>query len=147
MKEYYNKPEETKKAVIDGFMHTGDMGAMDDEGYVRIVDRTKDMIIVGGYKVFSAKLEDTLTKHPAIEMVATIGIPNPERPGSEIVKAFIQLDPEFSYDGNEAALKEDILAFAKENCAPYEVPKSFEITEELPLTAVGKVDKKLLRKT
>jgi len=146
MKEYYNKPEETKKAVIDGFMHTGDMGVMDEEGYVRIVDRTKDMIIVGGYKVFSAKLEDTLTKHPAVEMVATIGIPNPERPGSEIVKAFIQLDPEFNYDGNEAALKEDILAFAKENCAPYEVPKSFEITEELPLTAVGKVDKKILRR-
>jgi long-chain acyl-CoA synthetase len=147
MKEYYNKPEETKKAVdSDGFMHTGDMGVMDKEGYVKIVDRTKDMIIVGGYKVFSAKLEDTLTQHPAIEMVATIGIPNPDRPGSEIVKAFIQLDPDFEYDGNEDALKEDILAFAKENCAPYEIPKSFEITEELPLTTVGKVDKKLLRK-
>ncbi|MFX0080661.1 MAG: AMP-binding protein [Candidatus Hodarchaeota archaeon] len=146
MQGYYNKPEETKKAKdADGFMHTGDMGAMDEEGYVKIVDRTKDMIIVGGYKVFSAKLEDTLTKHPAIEMVATIGVPNPERPGSEIVKAFIQLDPDFKYDGNEEALKEDILAFAKENCAPYEVPKSFEITEELPLTSVGKVDKKLLR--
>jgi long-chain acyl-CoA synthetase len=148
MKEYYNKPEETKKAVnVDGFMHTGDMGAMDEEGYVRIVDRTKDMIIVGGYKVFSAKLEDTLTKHPAIEMVATIGIPNPDRPGSEIVKAFIQLDPDFKYDGNEEALEADIIAFAKDNCAPYEVPKSIEISEELPLTTVGKVDKKLLRKS
>jgi len=147
MQGYYNKPEETKNAKdSDGFMHTGDMGAMDEEGYVKIVDRTKDMIIVGGFKVFSAKLEDTLTKHPAIDMVATIGIPNPERPGSEIVKAFIQLDPNFKYDGNEEALKEDILTFAKENCAPYEVPKSFEITEELPLTTVGKVDKKLLRK-
>lgn len=147
MQGYYNKPEETKKAIdVDGFMHTGDMGAMDEEGYVRIVDRTKDMIIVGGYKVFSAKLEDTLTKHPAIEMVATIGIPNPERPGSEIVKAFIQLDPSFDYDGNEEALKEDILAFAKNNCAPYEVPKLLEISEELPLTTVGKVDKKILRK-
>ncbi|MFW9942012.1 MAG: AMP-binding protein [Candidatus Thorarchaeota archaeon] len=146
MQGYYNKPGETKKAKdINGFMHTGDMGAMDEEGYVRIVDRTKDMIIVGGYKVFSAKLEDTLTKHPAIEMVATIGIPNPERPGSEIVKAFIQLDPDFKYDGNKEALNEDIIAFARENCAPYEVPKSIEITEELPLTTVGKVDKKLLR--
>jgi long-chain acyl-CoA synthetase len=146
MQGYYNKPKETKNAIdSDGFMHTGDMGAMDKEGYVKIVDRTKDMIIVGGYKVFSAKLEDTLTKHPAIEMVATIGVPNPDRPGSEIVKAFIQLDPDFKYDGNKEALKEDILAFAKDNCAPYEVPKSFEITEELPLTSVGKVDKKLLR--
>jgi len=92
-------------------------------------------------------LEDTLTKHPAIEMVAIIGIPNPDRPGSEIVKAFIQLDPNYKYDGNEETLKEDILTFAKENCAPYEVPKSLEITEELLLTTVGKVDKKLLRKT
>ncbi|MFX1281842.1 MAG: AMP-binding protein [Promethearchaeota archaeon] len=146
MQGYYNKPEETKKAVVDGFMKTGDMGVIDEEGYIRIVDRTKDMIIVGGYKVFSAKLEDTLTKHPAIEMVATIGVPNPDRPGSEIVKAFIQLDPEYEYDGNEEALKEDILTFAKDNCAPYEVPKSFEIIEELPVTSVGKVDKKLLRK-
>jgi long-chain acyl-CoA synthetase len=147
MQGYYNKPEETEKAIdADGFMHTGDMGQMDEEGYVRIVDRTKDMIIVGGFKVFSAKLEDTLTGHPAIDMVATIGVPNPDRPGSEIVKAFIQLDPNYSFDGNEEALKADILAYAKENCAPYEVPKSLEITEELPLTAVGKVDKKLLRK-
>jgi long-chain acyl-CoA synthetase len=148
MKGYYNKPEETKKAIDEeGYMQTGDVAIMDDEGYLRIVDRTKDMIIVGGFKVFSAKLEDTLTKHPAIEMVATIGIPNPERPGSEIVKAFIQLDPDYEYDGNEDALKEDVIAFAKKNCAPYEVPKLLEITEELPLTVVGKVDKKLLRKT
>ena len=146
MKGYYNKPEETKKAIDkDGYMHTGDVAIMDEEGYLRIVDRTKDMIIVGGFKVFSAKLEDTLTKHPAIEIVATIGIPNPDRPGSEIVKAFFQLDPNFEYDGNEEALKEDIIAFAKENCSAYEIPKLLEITEELPLTVVGKVDKKILR--
>lgn len=148
MKGYYNKPEETKKAIDeDGYMHTGDVAIMDEEGYLRIVDRTKDMIIVSGFKVFSAKLEDTLTKHPAIEMVAIIGIPNPDRPGSEIVKAFIQLDKDYEYDGNEEALKEGIIAFAKENCSTYEVPKLIEITEELPLTIVGKVDKKLLRKS
>ncbi|MHA1479417.1 MAG: AMP-binding protein, partial [Promethearchaeota archaeon] len=134
MKGYYNKPEETKNAIDkDGFMHTGDVGVMDEDGYMKIVDRTKDMIIVGGFKVFSAKLEDTLVKHPAIGMVATIGVDNPERPGSEIVKAVIQLDPDYSYDGNEEALKSDITAFAKENCSPYEVPKLIEITEELPL--------------
>ncbi|MFX0034533.1 MAG: AMP-binding protein [Candidatus Hermodarchaeota archaeon] len=143
---YHNKPEETKKAIdSDGFMHTGDIGIMDEEGYVRIADRTKDMIIVGGYKVFSTKVEDTLTKHPAIGMVAIIGLPNPERPGSELVKAVIQLDPDYQYDGNEEALKEDITAFAKKECAPYEVPKIIEIAAELPLTTVGKVDKKLLR--
>jgi long-chain acyl-CoA synthetase len=147
MKGYYNKPEETEKAIDkDGFMHTGDVAIMDEEGYLRIVDRTKDMIIVGGYKVFSAKLEDTLTKHPAIDMIATVGLPNPDRPGSEIVKAYIQLDPDYEYDGNEEALKESIIAFAKEHCAPYEVPKILEIREELPLTVVGKVDKKILRK-
>ncbi|MFX1548750.1 MAG: AMP-binding protein [Promethearchaeota archaeon] len=145
MEGYHNKPEETEKAIdSDGFMHTGDVGIMDEEGYVRIADRTKDMIIVGGYKVFSAKLEDTLTKHPAIEMVATIGIPNPDRPGSELVKAIIQIAPDYEYD-NQEALKEEILAFAKKECAPYEVPKIIEFTEELPLTVVGKVDKKLLR--
>ena len=143
---YYNKPEETAKAIDkDGYMHTGDVAIMDEEGYLRIVDRTKDMIIVGGYKVFSAKLEDTLTKHPAIGMIATIGLPNPDRPGSEIVKAFIQIDSEYEYDGNEEALKEDIIKFAKENCAPYEVPKIIEFSEELPLTTVGKIDKKVLR--
>jgi len=147
MKGYFNKPEETKKALdADGYMHTGDIAIMDEDGYLRIVDRTKDMIIVSGFKVFSAKLEDTLTKHPAIGTVATIGIPNPERPGSELVKAFIQLDPEYQYDGNEEALKADIINFAKENCSPYEVPKFIEISEEIPLTSVGKIDKKVLRK-
>ncbi|MFX1379282.1 MAG: AMP-binding protein [Promethearchaeota archaeon] len=145
MEGYHNKPDETKKAIdSEGYMHTGDVGIMDEEGYVRIADRTKDMIIVGGFKVFSAKLEDTLTKHPAIEMVATIGIPNPDRPGSEIVKAVIQIAPDYEYE-NEEALKEEILAFAKKECAPYEVPKIIEFTSELPLTVVGKVDKKLLR--
>jgi len=147
MKGYYNKPEETKKAIdSDGFMHTGDVAIMSEDGYLKIVDRTKDMIIVGGFKVFSSKVEDTLIKHPAIGMVALIGIPNPDRPGSEIVKAILQLDPNYEYDRNEEALKEDIIKFAKENCAPYEVPKIIEIAEELPLTVVGKIDKKSLRK-
>ena len=144
---YYNKPEETKKAIDnDGFLHTGDVGIMDEDGYMRIVDRTKDMIIVGGFKVFSSKVEDLLTEHPAIGSMALIGEPNPDRPGSEIVKAFIQIDPAFEFDGNKEALKEDITKFAKEKCAPYEVPKRIEIVDELPLTAVGKVDKKILRK-
>ncbi|MFW9929834.1 MAG: AMP-binding protein, partial [Candidatus Thorarchaeota archaeon] len=146
MQGYYNKPEETKKAVDpDGYMHTGDIGIMDEKGYIRIVDRTKDMIIVGGYKVFSSKVEDTLTKHPAIGTIALIGEPNPDRPGSEIVNAYIQVDPDYAYDGDEQKLTSEIEAFAKEQCAPYEVPKKFHIMKEIPLTAVGKVDKKILR--
>jgi long-chain acyl-CoA synthetase len=146
MQGYYNKPEETAKAIDkDGYMHTGDVGLMDEDGYIKIVDRTKDMIIVGGFKVFSAKVEDTLSNHPAIGMVALIGTPNPDRPGSEIVNAYIQLDPEFEFDGNEEALKEDILAFAQKELAPYEIPKKIEFSKELPLTVVGKIDKKVLR--
>jgi len=146
MKGYYNKPEETKKAIDDdGYMHTGDVGIMDEDGYIRIVDRTKDMIIVGGYKVFSSKVEDVLSKHPAIDMLALIGLANPDRPGSEIVKAFIQLTPEYQ-DKDKKALENEIIEFAKEKCAPYEVPKIIEFSKEIPLTAVGKIDKKVLRK-
>jgi long-chain acyl-CoA synthetase len=146
MAGYYKKPDETKHAIDkDGYMHTGDVAIMDDEGYLKIVDRTKDMIIVSGFKVFSVKVEDVLTQHPVIDMIATIGIPNPERPGSEIVKAFIQLAPEYTARDKDE-LKKDILAFATEKLTPYEVPKVIEFMDALPLTAVGKLDKKRLRK-
>jgi long-chain acyl-CoA synthetase len=142
---YYQKPEETAKAIDkDGYMHTGDVAVFDEEGYLRIVDRTKDMIIVGGFKVFSKKVEEALTAHPAVEMIALIGVPNPERPGSEIVKAFITVTPGYEYE--EEALKKDLLNFAREHLSAYEVPKAFEIRDELPLTTVGKLDKKRLRK-
>ena len=146
MQGYYNKPEETAHAIdADGYMHTGDVAIMDEEGYLKIVDRTKDMIIVGGFMVFSSKVEDVLSKHPAIGLLALIGEENPKRPGSELVKAYIQLDPVFNFDGNEDALKEDIKSWAKDKVAPYEAPKLIEIIEEMPLTAVGKIDKKVLR--
>ena len=81
-----------------------------------------------------------------IEMIAIIGKPNPDRPGSEIVKAFVTINPEYPYDGDQDSLKEEIIRFAREKLAPYEVPKIIEIRDELPLTAVGKIDKKQLRK-
>ena len=147
MKGYFNKPEATAQAVdVDGYMHTGDVGIMDEEGYIKIVDRTKDMIIVGGFKVFSSKVEDILAQHPAISVLALIGVENPDRPGSEIVKAYIQLTPEAIKDSGEDALKENIIAFAREKCSAYEVPKIIEFMDEIPLTAVGKIDKKVLRK-
>jgi long-chain acyl-CoA synthetase len=146
MQGYYNKPEETAKAIDgDGYMHTGDVAIMDEDGYMRIVDRTKDMIIVGGYKVFSSKVEDSIAKHPAVGMIALVGIDNPQRPGSEIVKGYVQLDAAYDHDGDDGALQEDIIRFAKDNCSPYEVPKVIEIIGEMPLTAVGKIDKKVLR--
>jgi long-chain acyl-CoA synthetase len=147
MQGYFNKPDETDSAIdADGYMHTGDVAIMDEDGYITIVDRTKDMIIVGGYKVFSSKVEDVLSKHPAIGLLALIGHPNPDRPGSEIVTAYVQLDPVFDFDGDEKALRENIIHFAREKCAPYEVPKKIEFIDEMPLTAVGKIDKKVLRK-
>ena len=143
---YYRKPEETKK-VFDakGYLHTGDVAVQDEDGYLRIVDRTKDMIIIGGFKVFSKKVEDVLVQHPAIESVAMVGIPHPDRPGSEVLKAFITVASGYAGAADEEALKADIMKMAVEKLSPYEVPKMLEIRKELPLTAVGKVDKKVLR--
>jgi long-chain acyl-CoA synthetase len=90
-------------------------------------------------------VENTLSEHPAISLLALIGEDNQDRPGSEIVKAYIQLDPDYRVDGDEDTLRNDIIAFAKEHCAPYEVPKIIEFIDEVPLTAVGKIDKKVLR--
>jgi long-chain acyl-CoA synthetase len=144
---YYKKPDETARAIDkDGFMHTGDVAVMDTDGYLRIVDRTKDMVIVSGFKVFPKKVEEVLAEHPAVDMVAVVGIANPLRPGSELVKACIQKTPGFSFQGGDEALKADIVQFAKEKLAPYEVPKEIEFLEALPLTTVGKIDKKQLRK-
>ena len=146
MKEYYNNPEETRKAIDDeGFMHTGDVAFMDEDGYITLVDRTKDMIIVSGYKVFSKKVEDLMADHPAVEIMALIGLPNPDRPGSEMVKAYVILSQDYQFDGDEEALKADIISYARKHLAPYEVPRQIEILKEMPLTNVGKLDKKALR--
>jgi long-chain acyl-CoA synthetase len=144
---YLGKPEETDRVFDDdGYFHTGDVGMMDDEGYLRIVDRTKDMIIVGGFKVFSTRVEEVLARHPAIASAALIGVDNPDRPGSELVKAFITLTREYQDKKNDPALRQEILAHARDRLTPYEVPRILEIRQELPLTAVGKVDKKALRR-
>lgn len=147
MAGYYNKPDETRQVFdADGYLHTGDVAVQDEAGYLRIVDRTKDMLIVGGFKVFSKKVEEVMVEHPAIAMIAIIGLPNPERPGSELVKAVITLKPEIASGGDQEALKADILRMAREKLSPYEVPKYIDIRKELPLTVVGKIDKKALRK-
>ncbi|MDD5222966.1 MAG: AMP-binding protein [bacterium] len=144
---YFEKPDETKFALDkDGYMHTGDVAIQDAEGYLRIVDRTKDMIIVGGFKVFSKRVEELLTEHPAVELIALIGEANPDRPGSEVVKAYLTVKTNTKFGTDEAAILKDLADFAKSKLSPYEVPKEWEIRKELPMTAVGKVDKKKLRK-
>ncbi|MFZ1036411.1 MAG: hypothetical protein WAN57_04330 [Smithella sp.] len=104
------------------------------------------MINIGGFKVFSRKVEDVLNRHPAVNISAIIGSNNPERSGSELVKAYVILNPGYPVTGDMEVLKKAIIDFAKEKLAPYEVPKILEIRKELPLTNVGKIDKKVLRK-
>lgn len=140
---YWNQPEETNRALKDGWFYSGDVGIMDENGYIKIVDRTKDMIIVSGFKVFSVEVDNKMNKHPAIELCSCIGIPDPDRPGSEIVKLYILLKK--GYEANEET-KANILKYAQENLAKYKIPKIIEISDQLPLTAVGKIDKKALRK-
>lgn len=139
---YYNKPEANAKTIIDGWLHTGDVGTMDEDGYITIVDRTKDMLIVSGFKVYSVHVEDILTKHPDIELVAILGLKDPDRPGSEIVKAVVQLK-----EGVKPTdlVKEDLKKYASEHLSKYENPKLWEFRESLPLTVVGKVLKRSLR--
>ena len=142
-KGYWNKPEETEYALKEGWFYSGDVGVIDEDGYITIVDRTKDMINVSGFKVFSVEVDDKMNKHPAIELCSSVGIPDPERPGSEIVKLYVLLKK--GYEASEE-IKADILKFAQDNLAKYKVPRIIEILEEMPLTSVGKVDKKVLRK-
>ena len=148
MKGYYKLQKETHHVLdADGYLYTGDVAVQDADGYLKIVDRTKDMINVSGFKVFSKKIEDILTEHPAIAQIAVIGIPDPKKPGSELVKAYLTIDEDSGVHGSEDELKATVTAFAKEKLASYEVPKEIEIRKELPLTSVGKLDKKKLRST
>jgi long-chain acyl-CoA synthetase len=142
MKGYYEKPEETANSLRDGWMHTGDVAKMDEDGYFYIVDRLKDMVNISGFKVFTRELDDVLAKHPDIEMAASIGVPDPDRPGSERVAAAIVLKPGIA--GDEAE-REKIIQYLRDNVAPYKVPKVVEFMDELPLSGVGKVLKRELR--
>ncbi len=147
MKGYLNRPEETRNTIDeDGYLHTGDVAIQDEQGYLRIVDRTKDMIIVSGFKVYSRRVEEIMCEHPAIDMLATVGRANPDRPGSEMVEAYVTPAAGHPLAQDPEALKEDIARFAKEKLAPYEVPKKIHLLEEMPMTTVGKIDKKVLRK-
>ena len=132
MKGYWKKPEETANTIDDdGYLHSGDVAIFDEDGYLQIVDRAKDMLIVSGFKVYSVHVEDVMTKHPDIELMAIVGIPNPDRPGAEIVKAVIQLKEDIE---NINLVKADIKKYAEENLAKYEVPKIWEFTKELPIS-------------
>lgn len=141
-KGYFKKPEETANALRDGWFHTGDIAKMDESGYTFIVDRLKDMVNVSGFKVFTRELDDVIGEYPDVFMGATVGIPDPERPGAEIVASAIVLKPGVEKSDAE---KTKIVEYLRGKVAPYKVPKKIEFMDELPTSAVGKVLKRELR--
>ncbi len=137
---YWNKPEETARVFDeDGWLHTGDAGYMDQEGFIYFVDRMKDLIISSGYNISPFEVESVLMKHPAVAETAVIGVPDPYR--GETVKAFITLKKEY----RNTITVEDIDRYCQENMATYKRPRLIEFMDELPKSAVGKVLKRKLR--
>lgn len=148
MKGYLNRPDESANALRQWhgktWMHTGDVGVMDDEGYVYLKDRAKDMIIVSGFKVFSVEVEDKLAELDFIACSALVGSRDPNRPGSEVVNLYVELTPEARQMVPDQ-VRADVLKFCRAEMAPYKVPKVIRLVDAIPLTAVGKIDKKVLR--
>ncbi|HTU09579.1 MAG TPA: long-chain fatty acid--CoA ligase [Allosphingosinicella sp.] len=137
MAGYWNKPEETAAALRDGWMHTGDAGYLDAEGYLYVVDRVKDMIITGGENVYSAEVENALARHPAVATCAVIGLP--DETWGERVHAVVVLKP------GAAATADELRDHAKELIAGYKCPRSVDFAEALPISSTGKVLKRELR--
>jgi long-chain acyl-CoA synthetase len=138
MKGYYNRPEATSEAFRNGWFHTGDIGTMDEDGYLSIVDRKKDMILRGGYNIYPRELEEVLMTHEAVSLVAVVGVPD-ERLGEE-VKAFIVLKQNFNLSESE------IINWCKTQIAANKYPRYVEICENLPIGSTGKILKRELRK-
>jgi long-chain acyl-CoA synthetase len=137
MKGYYKMEEETRNTLINGWLLTGDIGRMDEDGYFYIVDRKKDMIIAGGYNIYPREVEEVLYEHPDILEAAVIGVPDPKR--GETVKAFVVLK-----EGSKVTA-EEIEKFCRERLAAYKVPRIVEFRRELPKTSVGKVLRRVLK--
>ncbi|RPJ11979.1 MAG: long-chain-fatty-acid--CoA ligase [Deltaproteobacteria bacterium] len=134
---YWKLPEETKKSIRDGWLYTGDLAIMDEEGYVTIVDRKKDMILTGGENVYSTEVENVLYMHPAILECAVVGIPDAK--WGEAVKGIVVLKP------GQRAAENEIIQFCKERIAHYKAPKSIDFIDALPRTGSGKIHKKGMR--
>jgi long-chain acyl-CoA synthetase len=137
MKGYYKRPEATAEAIRNGWFHTGDIGIIDEDGYLAIVDRKKDMILRGGFNVYPRELEETLMTHPAVSLCAVVGVPD-DRLGEE-VKAFIVRKP------GAAATEAEVVTWCRERMAAYKAPRYVEFRDQLPMGATGKVLKRELR--
>lgn len=137
MAGYYNRPDETAKVMTtDGFFKTGDLGYMTEQGFVKIVDRKKDMILVSGFNVYPNELEDVIVQHPKVLECAAIGVPD-EKSG-EVVKIFV-------VKKDESLTSEELMKFCRENLTSYKIPKAIEFRTELPKSNVGKILRKDLR--
>jgi long-chain acyl-CoA synthetase len=137
MAGYWNRPEETAKVMTsDGYFRTGDIGVMDEKGYIKIVDRKKDMILVSGFNVYPNEIEEVIAGHPGVLECAVIGIPDAK--SGEAVKAFVvKKDPNLT--------AEDVIKFCHEQLTGYKVPKHIEFRTDLPKTNVGKILRRQLR--
>jgi long-chain acyl-CoA synthetase len=137
MQGYWNNPEETAAALKDGWLYTGDIAKMDEDGYFYIVDRKKDMIISAGYNVYPREIDEVLYGHPNVQEACTIGLPHPTR--GEQVKVFVVLGQA------ESTTKEDLISYCRERLADYKLPNQIELRTELPKSSVGKILRKTLR--
>ncbi len=137
MKEYWKNPEETRNQLKDGWLFTGDIARADEDGFIYIVDRKKDMIIAGGFNIYPREVDEVLFQHPKIAEAISAGVPDEYR--GETVKAYVVLKP------GEAATEKEIIEFCKTKLAPYKVPKLVEFRKDLPKSAVGKILRKILR--
>ncbi|MBU2551518.1 MAG: long-chain fatty acid--CoA ligase [Proteobacteria bacterium] len=134
---YYNRPEETANAIRDGWFYTGDIGRLDEDGYVYIVDRKKDMIIASGFNIYPNEIDEVLYEHPQVLEACVVGVPHDYR--GETVKAFVVPKP------GQKPTKDELDAFCRERLTAYKVPKIYEFMDELPKSAVGKILRRELR--
>jgi acyl-CoA synthetase (AMP-forming)/AMP-acid ligase II len=134
-------PEPGSGLTEDGWLHTGDIGVMDEDGYFQIVDRSKDMVSVSGLKVYTTHVDEVLYKHPAVLAAAAFGVPDPQIPGSERVMVAIQLRKGYQ----ETVTAEEIRGFCREQLPPYAVPKYIDFRDDMPLTVTDKIFKRALR--
>jgi long-chain acyl-CoA synthetase len=137
MAGYWDRPEESAAVLRDGWLRTGDLGTMDEDGYFTIIDRKKDLILAGGYNVYPREVEEVLFEHPAIKEASVMGIPDPYR--GETVKAFIVLKE--GWQVSEMQLDR----WCRDRLAAYKVPKQYEFRNELPLSLIGKVLRRKLK--